>query len=47
MSAGGRDGGLPKRLSKILGNCAAAGEAAIRPAIVSNAREPVRAISRL
>src|SRR5436190_15617307 len=46
-SEGGRCGGLPKILSKILGNCAAAGEAARRPAVVSSAREPMRAISRL
>ena len=46
-SAGGRCGGLPKRLSKILGNCANAGEAVMRPAIVSSARNVDRAISRL
>ena len=46
-SDGGRGGGLPKMLSKILGNCAYAGEAASRPAIVSIARNEDRAISRL
>ncbi len=46
-SAGGRCGGLPNRLSKILGNCASAGDAASRPAIVSSARSVDRAISRL